>query len=44
MVIAVEPPIFSYDDKIGVRLIDNVIITEDGAEVLSKTSRELYIV
>ena len=35
---------FSYDDKIGVRLIDNVIITEDGAEVLSKTSRELYVV
>jgi len=44
MVIAIEPPIFSYDDKIGVRLIDNVIITDDGVEVLSKTSRELYIV
>ena len=44
MVIAVEPPIFSYDDKIGVRLIDNVIITVDGVEVLSKTSRELHII
>ena len=44
MVIAVEPPIFSYDDKIGVRLIDNVIITDDGVEVLSKTSRELNII
>jgi len=44
MVIAVEPPIFSYDDKIGVRLIDNVIITSDGVEVLSKTSRELHII
>ena len=44
MVIAVEPPIFSYDDKIGVRLIDNVIITDDGVEVLSKTSRELHII
>ena len=43
MVIAVEPPVFSYDDKIGVRLIDNVIITNDGVEVLSKTSRELHI-
>ena len=44
MVIAVEPPIFSYDDKIGVRLNDNVIITDDGVEVLSKSSRELHII
>ena len=44
MVIAIEPPIFSYEDKIGVRLIDNVIISDDGVEVLSKTSRELHII
>lgn len=43
MVIAIEPPAFSYEDKIGVRLIDNIIITNEGVEVLSKTSRELYI-
>tara|TARA_B100000674_G_C37618199_1_gene813027 strand:- start:358 stop:726 length:369 start_codon:yes stop_codon:yes gene_type:complete len=43
MVIAIEPPAFSYEDKIGVRLIDNIIITNQGIELLSKTSRELYI-
>lgn len=43
MVIAIEPPAFSYEDKIGVRLIDNIIITNEGVEVLSKTSRGLYI-
>tara|TARA_B100000686_G_scaffold216815_1_gene223835 strand:- start:409 stop:1563 length:1155 start_codon:yes stop_codon:yes gene_type:complete len=43
MVIAIEPPAFSYEDKIGVRLIDNIIITNQGVELLSKTSRELYI-
>ena len=43
MVIAIEPPAFSYEDKIGVRLIDNIIITNEGVEVLSKTSRGLYV-
>ncbi len=44
MVIAVEPPVFGLDDGLGVRLIDNVLITEDGCERLTATTRDLIIV
>jgi Xaa-Pro dipeptidase len=44
MVMSVEPGLFIKDEGIGVRLIDNCIITETGVEVLSTTSRELEVV
>ncbi|MCP4979290.1 MAG: aminopeptidase P family protein [Gammaproteobacteria bacterium] len=44
MVIAVEPPVFGLEDGLGVRLIDNVLITETGCERLTATTRDLIIV
>ncbi len=44
MVIAVEPPVFGLEDGLGVRLIDNVLITVTGCERLTKTTRDLIVV
>ena len=44
MVISVEPAVFIKDERIGVRLIDNCLITAKGVEVLSRTPRDLIIV
>ena len=44
MVVSVEPAVFFPDEGLGVRLIDNVLVTETGVEVLSTISRDLVIV
>ena len=44
MVITVEPPAYLADDRLGARLIDNVLVTETGCELLSTFSRELIVV
>tara|TARA_B100001964_G_C14160428_1_gene566419 strand:+ start:43 stop:411 length:369 start_codon:yes stop_codon:yes gene_type:complete len=44
MVIAVEPPVFGLEDGLGVRLVDNVIVTETGCERLTSTTRDLIVV
>ncbi len=44
MVISVEPPVFIGDERLGARLIDNVLVTSDGAELLSQFSRDLIVV
>jgi Xaa-Pro aminopeptidase len=44
MVISVEPAAFIKEERIGVRLIDNCLITEKGVEVLSRTPRDLIVV
>ena len=41
MVITVEPPVFLGDEHLGARIIDNVLVTETGAELLSRFSRDL---
>ena len=41
MVMSVEPPIFIHPEKIGGRLIDCVIVTETGCEMLSRYPRDL---
>lgn len=41
MVITIEPPVFIGEEGLGARLIDNVIVTQDGAELLSSSSRDL---
>jgi Xaa-Pro dipeptidase len=41
MVLTVEPPVFPGDEYLGARIIDNVIVTENGAELLSRFGRDL---
>jgi len=38
MVIAVEPPLFGFEDGLGVRVIENVLINKNGAQALCKTT------
>lgn len=44
MVLTVEPPVFLGDEPLGARIIDNALVTENGAELLSQFSRELIVV
>ena len=44
MVVSVEPGVFLAEEALGVRLIDNVLITADGAEMLSQMKRDLIVV
>jgi Xaa-Pro dipeptidase len=44
MVITVEPPVFLGDERLGARIIDNVLVTNDGCEVLSRFRRDLIVV
>jgi Xaa-Pro dipeptidase len=44
MVVSIEPPIFIKEERIGARIIDNVLVTQTGAERLSRWSRDLVVV
>lgn len=44
MVVTVEPPIFVGQEKLGARIIDNVLVTETGCELLSRCRRDLIVV
>ena len=44
MVITIEPPAFLGDERLGARIIDNVLVTNDGAELLSGFSRDLIVI
>ena len=44
MVVSIEPGLFSEEDRIGARLIDNCIVTETGVELLSTTPQDLVVV
>ena len=44
MVITVEPPVFLGEERLGARLIDNVLVTDTGCELLSTFSRDLMVV
>ncbi len=44
MVVSVEPNIFIAEEDIGVRIIDNVLITPTGVELLSTTPRDLIVI
>jgi Xaa-Pro dipeptidase len=43
MVLSVEPPVFIGAERLGVRLIDNVVVTTTGAERLSRHPRDLVV-
>ena len=44
MVVTVEPPVFLGEERLGARLIDNLLVTNEGAELLSRFSRDLIVV
>lgn len=44
MVLSVEPPIFLHEERLGARLIDNVLVTDKGAELLSRYPRDLIVI
>ena len=44
MVVTVEPPVFIGEEQLGARIIDNVLVTHDGCERLSRTSRDLIVI
>lgn len=44
MVLSVEPPVFIHAERLGARLIDNVLVTEHGTELLTQASRDLIVV
>jgi Xaa-Pro dipeptidase len=44
MVVSIEPPVFIAEERIGARIIDNVLVTESGAELLSGYTRDLIVV
>lgn len=44
MVMSVEPALFIKEERIGVRLIDNVLITPEGIERLSTTPQEIAVI
>ena len=43
MVVSVEPPVFSHEDRLGARLVDTLLVTEDGCEILSQVTRDLIV-
>lgn len=44
MVVTVEPPVFIGSEGLGARIIDSVLVTETGAELLGHVSRDLIVV
>ena len=44
MVLTVEPPVFIGDERLGARIIDNVLVTVDGTELLSRFRRDLIVI
>ena len=44
MVLSVEPPVFLGDERLGARLIENVLVTENGCELLTGYSRDLIVI
>ena len=44
MVVTIEPPVFIGAEALGTRIIDNVLVTATGAEVLTKTPRTMIVV
>ena len=43
MIVTIEPPVFIHEERIGARMIDNVIVTATGYELLSRIPREIAI-
>ena len=44
MVLSVEPPLLIAEENLGARIIDNVLVTETGAKILSTFPRETVVI
>ena len=44
MVLSVEPPVMLHRERLGARLIDDVLVTAEGCEILSRYPRELIVI
>ncbi|MDB5338832.1 MAG: aminopeptidase family protein [Planctomycetaceae bacterium] len=44
MVVTIEPPVFLGEEHLGARIIDNVLVTDNGAELLSQFIRDLIVI
>lgn len=44
MVLSVCPPVFIAEEQVGARLVDTVLVTETGAEMLTQSARDLIII
>ena len=44
MVITIEPPVFLGEERLGARLIDNILVTNNGYELLTQFPRDLIVV
>jgi len=44
MVVSVEPNLFVHEERLDVRIIGNVPITDSGAELLSDRPRHLAVI
>jgi len=44
MVLTIEPPVFLGEERLGARIIDNVLVTQNGTELLSRFRRNLIVI
>ena len=44
MVLSVEPPVMLHEEKLGARIVDDILVTETGCEILSKYTRDLIVI
>lgn len=43
MVLSVEPPLYLAEERLGARVIDNVLVTETGCEILSRHPLDICV-
>ncbi len=44
MVLVVQPPVLNYDENVGARITDTLLVTESGVEFLTRFDRDLVVI